>query len=120
VQQLSWLVWLRTDFEATDEDFESAKIDLLNQNSSLYYRYIEELSGYQMNFLRAVTEGVHKEYTKKDILKKYDLGTSANISRIKKSLENKELIDNTNGFITFEDPVFRLWFLKKLSYRNGK
>ena len=114
VQQLSWLVWLKTDFEASENAFELAKIDLLNQNAALYYRYIEELTGYQINFLRAVTEGIHKEFTKKDILKKYDLGTSANITRIKKSLENKELIDNTNGIITFDDPVFRIWFLKNI------
>jgi len=116
VQQLAWLVWLRTDFEASDEAFESAKIDLLNQNAALYYRYIEELTGYQINFLRAVAEGINREFTKKDILKRYDLGTSANVSRIKKSLENKELIDNTNGSITFNDPVFRIWFLKTMNY----
>jgi len=115
VQQLSWLVWLKTDFETSEEVLELAKIDLLNQNAALYYRYIEELTGYQINFLRAVAEGIHKEFTKKDILKKYDIGTSANISRIKKSLENKELIDNTNGFITFDDPVFRIWFLKNIN-----
>jgi AAA+ ATPase superfamily predicted ATPase len=114
VQQFSWLVWLKTDFEASEDAFESAKSDLLNQNSALYYRYIEELTGYQINFLRAVADGNHKEFTKKDILKKYDLGTSANISRLKKSLENKELIDNTNGYIIFDDPVFRIWFLKNI------
>lgn len=114
VQQLSWLTWLKTDFEASENAFELAKFDLLNQNAALYYRYIEELTGYQINFLRSVAEGIHKEFTKKDILKKYDLGTSANITRIKKSLENKELIDNTNGIISFDDPVFRIWFLKNI------
>ena len=87
---------------------------MLNQNAALYHRYIEELTGYQINFLRAVAEGIHKEFFKKDILQKYDFGTSANISRIKKSLENKELIDNTSGLITFDDPVFRIWFLKNV------
>jgi len=113
VQQLSWLVWIKTTGEVTDEIFEAAKTDLLNQNSSLYYRYVEELTAYQLNFLRAVAAGIHKEFTKKDILKKYALGTSANIVRLKKSLENRELIDNTNGLITFDDPVFRLWFVQR-------
>jgi len=113
VQQLSWLVWIKTTVEVTDEIYEAAKTDLLNQNSSLYYRYVEELTAYQLNFLRAVAEGIHKEFNKKDILKKYVLGTSANIGRLKQSLENKEHIDNTNGIITFDDPVFRLWFVKQ-------
>ena len=114
VQQFSWLVWFKTDFEVSTEILHWAESDLLNQNSTLYYRYIEELTAYQINFLHAVAGGVHGEFTRKDVLAKYDLGTASNIKRIKNSLENKELIDNTNGYITFNDPVFRLWFLKTM------
>ena len=112
VQQLAWLLWTRTDKYATDADFDAAYTDLLNQNSMLYYKYIDGLTNYQINFLHAIAEGVTSEFTKKDILKEYQLGTSANISRLKTALENKELIDISGKTISFNDPVFKLWFKK--------
>jgi hypothetical protein len=38
------------------------------------------------------------------------LGTAANVKRLKEALENKELIDINDKNVTFNDPVFRLWF----------
>lgn len=114
VQQLAWLLWTRTDKYATDADFDAAYTDLLNQNSMLYYKYIDGLTNYQINFLHAIAEGVTSEFTKKDILKEYQLGTSANISRLKTALENKELIDISGKTISFNDPVFKLWFKKNV------
>jgi len=115
VQQLSWLVWTRTEKEATEGDFDEAKADLLNQNSILYHNYIEGLTALQLNFLRAIADGIHDQFSRKEIISKYKLGTSANISRVKKSLEQKELIDISPKLIAFNDPVFRIWFKKFVS-----
>lgn len=114
VQQLAWNVWVKTDAVTKNEDVDSAVTDLFNQNAMLYYRYVEELTGYQINFLKAVAEDVHTEFTKSEILQKYQLGTSANIKRLKDSLEKKELIDITQKIVNFNDPVFKLWFRKYL------
>ena len=114
VQQLAWLLWVQTDKEATEADFNAAYIDLLNQNSMLYYKNIDGLTTYQLNFLYAVTEGVTSEFTRKENLDRYQLGTSANIRRIKTSLENKELIDIAGKTVSFNDPVFKLWFKKNV------
>jgi hypothetical protein len=114
VQQLSWLVWTNTNKIATQESFEKAVNDLLNQNSMLYYHYVEELSKFQINFLKAIDDNVNSEFTKKAVLQKYNLGTSANIKRLKNSLENKELIDISGKTVRFNDPVFRLWFNKTM------
>ncbi|MDR2622187.1 MAG: ATP-binding protein [Dysgonamonadaceae bacterium] len=118
VQQLAWLLWVRTEQQATESDFNDAIQDLLNQNSALYYNFTEELTLMQMNFLRAIVDGVHNQFSRKEILSKYNLGTSANVSRVRKSLEQKELIDISPKMITFNDPVFRLWFKKTISIRQ--
>jgi len=112
VQQLSWLVWVRTDIETTEADFNDAYTDLLNQNSMLYQNYVGSLTSLQINFLHAVTDGINDRFSRKEIISKYKLGTSANISRLKKSLEQKEMIDISPKMITFNDPVFRIWFKK--------
>ena len=114
VQQLAWNVWVKTNEIVTNENIDSAITDLFNQNAMLYYRYIEELSGYQLNFLHALSDGVNSEFTKSAILKKYNLGTSANIKRLKDALEKKELIDISDRIVTFNDPVFKLWFQKNV------
>ncbi|MDR2835262.1 MAG: ATP-binding protein [Bacteroidales bacterium] len=113
VQQLSWLVWIRTEKEVFENNIKTALDDLLNQNSILFYNYVEGLTSLQINFLRAIANGINKNFSHKEVLTKYNLGNSANIARIKKSLENKEIIDISNGIITFNDPVFLLWFKKE-------
>ncbi len=114
VQQLAWLLWVQTDKEATEAGFESAYTDLLNQNSMLYFKYVDGLTTYQLNFLYAVSDGVTSEFTRKENLERYQLGTSANIRRLKTSLENKELIDISGKTVSFNDPVFKLWFRKNV------
>lgn len=114
VQQLSWLVWLRTDSVVGRNDLLSGLEDLLNQNTMLYQKETEGLSAYQMNFLKAMAEGVNKEFSSKKIIDKYNLGSSSNINRLKKALVQKELIDLTSNRITFLDPAYRLWFRKEI------
>ena len=101
----------------TPDIFESAVVELLNQNTMLYLRYAEELSAYQLNFLQAIADGVHSEFTKAAILQQYQLGTAANVKRLKEALENKELIDINDKNVTFNDPVFRLWFKENIRRR---
>jgi AAA+ ATPase superfamily predicted ATPase len=112
VQQFAWLVWIRAEKTAKETDFEVALQDLLNQNSALFYNYMETLTALQLNFMRAVADGIQDQFSRNEIISKYDLGTSSNISRIKKSLEQKELIDISPKSLTFNDPVFRIWFKK--------
>lgn len=109
VQQLSWLVWLNTDTVVDDAVFEEAVNDLIQQNSALFFRYLDSLTQFQINFLDAIADGVESGFSKTETLSKYNLGTAANIKRLKDSLENKELIDIDGNKVTFNDPVFKLW-----------
>ncbi len=114
VQQLAWLLWVQTDKEATEIGFQNAYTDLLSQNSMLYFKYVDGLTTYQLNFLSAIADGLTSEFTRKENLERYQLGTSANIRRLKKSLENKELVDISGKTVTFNDPVFKRWFRKNV------
>lgn len=113
VQQLAWLVWIHTDKIATEKDFESAYQDIIDQNTPLFEKQTESLTTYQMNFLRAVLEGVHNEFTKQEILNKYQLGTSANISIVKRALEKKELIEIEKRKISIPDPILKEWLRRE-------
>jgi hypothetical protein len=110
VQQLSHLVWLHTDRRVTAENIAKATIEITEQNALLYSRDTEDLTGPQLNFLKAVANGVHTNLSSKAIIDQYDLGTSANVLKIKKALIKKELIDDTGGNIFFLDPIYQLWF----------
>lgn len=113
VQQLAWNVMLNTTKKADETTLETAIEDLLNQNSLLFLQQIENLTAYQMNFLKAVAKGVHTDFTSKEVLSTYDLGSKSNVSRIKTVLTQKELIEKTPNGIVLTDPVFELWFTKE-------
>ena len=66
-----------------------------------------------MNFLRAITEGVHAEFTTQEVLRKYNLGTSANVSTIKRALVKKELVETGKKQVFLSDPVLELWLKKE-------
>ncbi len=114
VQHLAWLVWSLSNESASDETFNQAYNELLNQNSTLYYRYLENLSGYQLNLLRALADGVETELSTSSVIFKYNLGSSANVVRMRKALEQKELIDITGKRTLIPDPVFKKWLQREM------
>lgn len=114
VQQLAWLVWIHTDQVATEEDFGEAYQDIIDQNTPLFEKQTESLTTYQMNFLRALIDGVHKEFTTQEILQKYQLGSSANVSIIKQALVKKELIEIEKHQIVIPDPLLKVWLKREL------
>lgn len=113
VQQLAWLVWIHTDEVATEENFEEAWQDLLDQNTPLFEKQTENLTGYQLNFLRAIIDGVSKEFTTKNVLEKYNLGTSSNVAIVKRALIKKELIDTEKKEIVISDIVLKEWLRRE-------
>lgn len=114
VQQLAHLVWLKTDKSVTDEIIDSALKDLLDQNALLYQRETEVLTSYQVNFLKALACGITTNLSSKENLKRFNMGTSANVNRIKDALINKEIIDCYGKNVSFLDPAYELWFKKEM------
>ena len=116
VQQLAQLCWFRTEKEVTDQLITEALESLVLQLSLLFQNLTESLSTTQLNFLKAIIDDV-KMFSAKETLEKYQLGTSANINRIKKALTGKEIIDIQGGTIEILDPIFAIW-LNAYYFRN--
>lgn len=114
VQQLAWLIWINTDKIATEKDFEEAYKDILDQNTPLFEKQTENLSAYQINFLRAVINGVHKEFSTQEVIQKYRLGSSANVATVKRALIKKELIETEKREVTISDPLLKVWLKREL------
>ncbi len=113
VQELAWNVFVETEREVTEDSFQRGLDELLHQNSALFQSRIETLTSFQMSFLRALCDGIHSDFGSKRIIDAYRLGTKSNITRLKSSLEDKELIETSKGATTIADPVFLLWFKRE-------
>jgi AAA+ ATPase superfamily predicted ATPase len=109
VQMLGHASWLRTNGRTcTRAIVDTALNDLLNQHDALYHRLVDELTTPQLNYLRALLNRVEK-FTSKDTLRRYDLGSSANVKRVTQALENKEVLDFVGRETEWIDPLFKIW-----------
>ena len=114
VQHLSWIVWYKAKPVVTNEMVEESIEELLEQNKVFFQREVEGLTELQLNLLKAIANGVDTGFTKKEVIKKYRLESSANVQGIKKSLLKKDLIDIDGSVITYNDPLFKLWIKKNI------
>lgn len=114
VQQLAWLTWVNTEKIATEKEFNEAYRDILAQNTPLFEKITENLSAYQINFLRAMTDGVKSEFSTQAIIEKYNLGSSANVATIKRALIKKELIETEKRELVISDPLLKVWLKMEL------
>jgi uncharacterized protein len=116
VQQLSQAVWQQSGKSANAANLTDAIEDLLDQYTILYQKEVDLLTNYQLNFLKALSNS-ETSFSTTLVLQTYNLGTSANITRIKTALQNYEIIDVLGKQITFNDPLFEVW-LKKRFFKN--
>jgi hypothetical protein len=109
VQQFAYNVWNATKKNCTEHELNSSLDELLTQHSILFQREVDSLTNPQINFLKALCSNV-KQFSAAETLRNFQLGTSANVNRIKESLVKKEVIDITPHNIEFIDPLFKVWF----------
>lgn len=114
VQQFSSYTWRLTGNEVTMDELGNALVELVETNIPLYQNELENLSGKQINLLKAIYDG-EKQLTSTRVMQKYDLGTPINITRNRTSLKKNDIIYQINGKkYDFLDPALKLWF--KLEY----
>lgn len=114
VQHLSWLVWYKTEKVVQNKNIDDAIDDLLEQNKVFFQREAELLTEHQMNFLIALANGVTTGFSRKEVINRYRLESSANIQSIKKSLIKKDLIDVDGQNVSFDDSLFKLWIKRQI------
>lgn len=109
IQQLSWYLFQETEMRATEENLETAIEELVAQNSPLFESRVETLTAYQMNMLRAVSDGVSGGFTTSRVISKYKLGSSANATSLLKTLVARDYLQETPDGIRMTDPVMAVW-----------
>lgn len=114
VQQLAWNVMAETATTVTEESYQNGVNALLQQCNSLFVQQTERLTTYQMNFIRAICSGIHDGFSTQEVLKQFPLGTKSNIDRIKKTLQEKEIITIRKGEVYLSDCIFEQWFKHEL------
>jgi AAA+ ATPase superfamily predicted ATPase len=78
VQQLAQQAWLRTKTSCSKTIIDESLQSIKNQLSLLFVGQIETMTSTQINFLKAVLDG-ETAFTSQGNLKKYRLGSSANL-----------------------------------------
>ena len=63
--------------------------------------------------VKALANGVSNGFSRKEIIKKYRLESSANVQSVKKSLLKKGIIDIDEQTVTFDDSIFKLWMQRQ-------
>ena len=109
VQQLAWNVMLNTDVEVTENVIKQGVSDLLDQCTPLFMEQLNSLTTYQMNFLRAINDGQHDQWTSQEVMGKYNLGTKSNVTKMQKLLLEKDFIERREDGLYLSDPVMELW-----------
>lgn len=111
VQQLAHYTWQKTEKNAKMEEVAEALNELIQANSPLYQKEVENISGTQLNLLKAISKGA-KQLTAAKTMQEYKLGTPRNVSKNKNILINEDIIHETSNGFEFLDPAFELWFKK--------
>ncbi|MCK5136568.1 MAG: ATP-binding protein [Bacteroidales bacterium] len=107
LQQFARNTWLISEEKVTEADFIEAKRSLISENLNFYNELLDNLTNYQVNFLRALLNKEEQLYSS-EVIYSYKLGSSANIRRMYIAFVNKGIIIKEGGKIIFADPVFKL------------
>ena len=108
VQQLAQQAWLRTKTSCNKAIIDEALQGIKNQLSLLFVSRVEAMASTQLNFLKAVING-ETAFSSQESLRKYHMGSSANVKKIKNALISQEIIDILNQEVDILDPIFELW-----------
>ncbi len=116
VQQLSQQAWLRTEKNCNDNIIFEAHTSIIEQISLLFTTITESLTTNQLNLLRAII-AQETALSSERVISTYRLTSSANVTRSRKSLIQKDILDEKAGKITFQDPMYYHW-LKNEYFKN--
>ncbi len=108
VQQLAQQVWLRTGKVATIDAVGEAHSTITAQLSLMFDTITQTLTNQQLSLLRAMSVG-EKNLTSQAVMEKYGLSSPTVISRARKALVGKDILDNIAGNYSFQDPVYAYW-----------
>ena len=81
-------------------------------NAETFQNVFDELVPSQIALLKAIASG-ETHFNAKGVVEKYRLGQSQTITRNKKTLVEKDLVEKTRDTLSFVDPLFELWLKRE-------
>lgn len=118
VQQLAYHVWNSTVNNTTEEVLNECLERIIQHNSWMYEREVENLSRTQVSLLKAIINE-EKQLSSQHTLAKYNMGTSATVTKNKRILEENDVIIKQGKKVSMVDPVFVLWMKKRFGLPGG-
>ncbi len=110
-QQLADIAYGHTKGFMTEAILLESFDELIETHEYLFQQITSRLSLYQLNFLRAILDGVTK-FSSQDVLTSYQFNSSANVVRLKEALQKKEILEQDDDNWIFLDPLFKIWLKK--------
>ena len=114
VQQLAWNVLAVSPDTVTEESFWAGFEETLAQVSPLFVEQTLQLTTYQLNFIRAIAAGYRKDFGKKEVTSRFNLGTRSNLEKLQKAIVEREIADYDETGYSLTDPLFEIWFKRQM------
>lgn len=117
VQQVFQILWYISGTKIKSSDLREALQRLAQQNELQFQKIIENLTTYQLNYLKALCSNV-KNISSQESIKQFSLGTTATIQRSIQALLQKDVIDTLGQEVMLVDPAFKWWFKQTFISHN--
>ena len=108
VQQLAQLSWLRTAQCCNEDVVKEAHSSLVEQLSLLFVTITETLTTQQLNYLKALIAG-EIAITSTEVMHRYRISSPTAVTRSRKTLIEKDILDKKAGVVSFQDPIYAYW-----------
>lgn len=115
VQQLAWNVLANAHAEVDEQTFEIGLEAMMAQMIPLFVEQTAGLTTYQLNFLRAICHGFHRDFGREEVMSLYPMGTRNNLTRIISAVVSRELVElQDDGTYDIPDPLFKVWLRENM------
>lgn len=100
---------------------QDAMANLLGLHDAFFRSIVQALTTHQLNFLRAVLDGVTR-FSTAQVIRQYGFHSSANVKRVKDALMLKEVLafDGEDETPTIIDPLFEVWLRRRCFCLEGE
>ncbi|MFA6334605.1 MAG: hypothetical protein WCX48_03500 [Bacteroidales bacterium] len=107
-QQLADIAYGHTKGFLTEVILLESFDELIDMYEYIFQQITSRLSLYQLNFLKAILDGVTK-FSTQEVLTGYHFNSSANVVRLKEAVQKKEILEQDGDKWIFLDPLFKIW-----------
>ena len=112
VQHFAHLCFINTKGFMNTAMYNDAYEELLDIYHKPFTTITDDLTPPQINYLKAVIDHIERFCTY-EVLTKYGLNSSANVTRVRMALEKKEILEFVRQKPRFLDPLFKIWFSER-------